>query len=369
MNDALNNVPASLVKSILMKTGYIVEQSKKITSDFENFKKDNRDALIKNGFLHQIPSDLSIYNGMISAIDGAMIVNPKSFGDITFAASVEAPYSKTRQDSEVGINHFDEVEIIPRHVENSSATGALMSLLEVHLASQTQSDLCMIDGSFFSTIVNVFKGAKSIHNLPGGLASNQLSKKINTYLGSDFNNAIYKILSENKYIAFPKYTTQADKNNSFGLKINKEKNIFDFKTILSRAMEEGEYTSYIKNEPLNNSQKEQMDNIFQFNNLKEEIFDCLDNIYSFYYKPHPLVDSIRVDTVGMIKGQEFKSLLEALTLSCQHPVLKEPYPIFLADNWAKSISQGATPLIEGAVINQIEDPELKYMFMSSYRTS
>jgi hypothetical protein len=368
MEHNLQNVPANLVKSILLKTDYIVEQSKKITEDFESFKTQNRNILQENGFLHKVKESNSKYNGIISGIDGSMIVNPKSFGDFIFASSVEAPFGNINYYDNIEIPQMNEVEIIPRDVENKIVTGALMSLLEVHLAGQTKSDICMIDGSFFSTIVNIVKGVQSLNKLPGGIEKNSLSKRVKEYLGQDFNFSLNKILGENKYVAFPKYSTQTDQNNSFGLILDKNQ-IFDFKTILSRSMEAGEYTSYVKNSPINDSQKEKMDSILEFSHFRDDIFSCLDNIYSFYYKPNPWGDAIRIDTVGILQDSDLDNLLEAVRFSCRYAAIKEPYPLFLADDWAKNISQAASPLIDGAVINQIEDPELKYMFTFSYRTS
>ena len=363
MIENFDTVPTKLVRAMLEQSDKVASQAEVIGNSFISAKNDNRKSLEEIGFINK--ANPIHYAGLSSAIDGSLVIDKKSLGDLAAAAAVVAPYSKDKLPDEANVCDV-KIDIIPRSSKNNYVVGALMSLMEIKLAySDSISDLLMIDGSFVSTIMNIYNGLTYLETLPDQV-NNPLIKNVKSMLGDEFNQGLLKVLTDEKYFAFPKYSTTNELElNGIDLKSD---NGFDVKSQLSFILQSGEVSSVMKSKAISPTQMQAFDKFFQFGDLKDDVFEALNNIYCVYFKPHPFSPSIRIDFSGNRSISELNSVLSCVSQTMKQPDILEPLPLFMADRWAKSISYGAGAAIDAASVSKIEDPSLKVLFAMSYRT-
>lgn len=366
-----STVPVEIVRRLLMESGKIADRASALSQNFIDHKKGLRKSLIENDILFPFKAPDSTNFNSCSAIDGSMVLSKKGLGDVLAAAAVEAPYhfQKTETYHSEKENCEVWIDVVPRSSSNTSALGAIMSLMEIKLAAQSQSDLVLIDGSFISTLVNVVTGIAKIPDYSE--ADSGIDNGLKTHVSEllhDIGDKVLTLLTSGRHIAVPKYSTTNELQDISGINLDGLSS-FDAKTLFSIALEADEVSLMFPVKEFNNSQKEKFDKGFNFGPWKKDIFECLDHIHTFYYKPWPWSTAIRIDVPGVIDDSGLQNIMSAVKIMTRQPDILEPIPLYFADRWAKTISDGVTPAIQEAALAQIKDPELRMMFALDYRTT
>lgn len=349
---------------MLEESAKVALQAEKIGEEFLNQKEKNRNILLSHNIIHTVAD--GTFDGLVSAVDGSLVLDKKSLGDLSAAAAVSAPYSKSELPSELAQTCNVQIDIIPRSVFSNHVLGALMSLMELKLITDdTVSDLVMVDGSYISTLMNISNGLQYLDRLPGG-DENPLVHSVKTLLNdSDLNARVLKFLTDPRIIALPKYSTSNELQN-IGIHLLGKN--FDTKTQLGYILEHGETTIPLRISNITTSQKTLFSRVFKFDNLSDEILSAFDALHCVYFKPHPFSPAIRIDFTGERSIAELKQAYNCVAMTMQQPDIYEPLPLFLADRWAKNISHGAGAAIAATASSNITDPKLKVLMSMSYRT-
>jgi hypothetical protein len=352
--DQLSNLPAEIVSRLLEEGGRIAGKAARSALDFSGSRSAIRESIadmilpVSEEHLMTAP----VYS--VAATDGGMVVDSRSMGDLCTAVGVRVGPEDTPGECDVFI------ESVARSPKNAPMLGGIMSSMEVMLAAQSEADLVLIDGSMLSTLINVSKSIYTAKSANGPLAERALA------IPSDvFRESVLTILSGTKFVAMPKYTT----TNEFAPRVPEPFRLQDAKTLATLALDPGEMTGLFTGAVEN--PKQRIGPALGFGDGDRTVFsDALSGVKSFYYRPHAWTPAYRLDvTAGAHdSGDRFYGTLRAIRDATETPAIKEPFPLYLADLYAKQVSIGSSAVVETGAMNAVDDVEALMMIAMGYRT-
>lgn len=348
------NIPAEITKMLLAHGSRVAKSSAVLAAELSDYREVIRKSVEK----YITPVSGSVLDGiqstLVSAVDGALICDSKSIGDLCSAVGVRVGPDAEQSDSLVWM------DLVARSAKNREILGGLMSTMEIQLASASNADVVLIDGSLLSTMLNVGKGFAAARSV-----DNDLSSKLLENISDDLFHSIMTILGSVRYVAMPKYTT----TNEFESLVPEKFRSLDARTIMTLALKPGEMTYFIVCE-------REGDNPFKAPNLgftkeqQRDFTNALDGVVSCYYRPHAWTPAFRLDMAPDALKDDV-SLLKALKAVRDNTTvsgMREPLPLYLVDLFAKNISDGTGAAVDMSVLSEISDPEIKLLLAMGYRT-
>lgn len=348
------NIPANITKLLLEHGSRVAMRSASLAAEFSSSRQQIRESLdhvisaVPDSILDELPVP------SVAAVDGALICDPKSIGDLCSAVAVRVGPDEMQSDTEVWM------DLVPRSVSNRDILGGVMSSMEIRLASESNADVVLIDGSMLSTMLNVAKGMFVARH-----GTDELSLRLKSIPGDDLFSQVMTILKSARYVAMPKYTT----TNEFGHLIPEKFASTDARTIMTLALKPGEIT-YFSVRDQESERKFKAPSLGFSKEKQSEFTEALEGVVSCYYRPHAWTPAYRLDMVAAALYDD-KALLRALKAvrdSTTVSGMREPIPLYLVDLFAKSISEGTAPVVDMAVLSEISDPEVKLLLAMGYRT-
>lgn len=350
------NIPANITKLLLEHGSRVAKRSASLAAEFSSSREQIRKSLddvigaVPDHILDELPTP------SVAAVDGALICDPKSIGDLCSAVAVRVGPDEMQSDTEVWM------DLVSRSVSNRDVLGGVMSLMEIRLASESSADVVLIDGSMLSTMLNVAKGMAASRN-----GINELSVRLNSIPSSDFFAQVMTILRSSRFVAMPKYTT----TNEFSDRIPEKFGSTDARTIMTLALKPGEITYFSVRDRDNDSGRKFKAPFLGFDKERQlEFTQALEGVVSCYYRPHAWTPAFRLDMIADALHDDAALLraLKAVRDSTTVSGMREPIPLYLVDLFAKSISEGTAPVVDMAVLSEISDPEVKLLLAMGYRT-
>jgi len=355
--NGIENVPAEIVRRLLERGHDVATRTAQMVGEFTELRSVARKAL--EGIIETIPDAILDRVDMpdLSAVDGGMICESRSIGDFCSAVAVSAGTSADTGGCDIWM------ESVPRNPLNKEVLGGIMSSMEITLAHSIPSKLVMMDGAFLSTLINVSKGVHSArHRTRSALFDRGAS------IPSDsFRTAVMTILTESRFVAFPKYTT----TNEFLDLLPPELSVHDARTIATMALRPGEMTHFrIRPKSGGDNERRLIGPALGFTKGNDRDFSAaLDDLQSCYYRPHPWTPAFRIDmTASSADGEHAVGALRAVRDTTRTSGIREPFPLYLADLFAKQVSIGSSPVVDMAILSSITDPDAKLLLAMGYRS-
>lgn len=355
-SDFTKNIPADITRRLLEHGSKVAMRSASLAAEFSSSREEIRDSL--DDVIGAVPDEVldNLPSPTVAAVDGALICDPKSIGDLCSAVGVRVGPDEEQSDSDVWM------DLVPRSVTNRDILGGVMSSMEIRLASESSADVVFIDGSMLSTMLNVAKGMAASRSV-----SNELSARLGAISSPDFFEQVMKILSSPRYVAMPKYTT----TNEFEDRLPEKFASTDARTVMTLALRPGEMTYFAIRDRDNDQGKKFKAPFLGFTKENQEKFtNALEGVVSCYYRPHAWTPAFRLDMIADAHNND-EALLNALKAVRDTTMvsgMREPVPLYLVDLFAKSISEGTAPVVDMAVLSEISDPEVKLLLAMGYRT-
>jgi hypothetical protein len=353
----IDNVPAEIVRRLLERGFDVATRTAHMVTEFTEMKSVARAAL--SGIIETIPD--AILDGVdapdLSAVDGGMICESRSIGDFCSAVAVSAGSTEDSGGCDIWM------ESVPRHPRNKEVLGGIMSSMEVSLAHSIPGKLVMMDGAFLSTLINV---SKAIHS-SRQVGRNAVFERAADIPSDAFRTAVMTILTESRFVSFPKYTT----TNEFVDLLPDSLVAHDARTIATLALLPGEMTHFrIRPKSGGDNERRLIGPAFGFRKGDDADFGAaLDDIQSCYYRPHPWTPAFRIDmTASSADGENAVRTLRTVRDTTITSGIREPFPLYLADLFAKQVSVGSSPVVDMAVLSAVTDPDAKLLLAMGYRS-
>jgi len=358
VTNGIDNLPAEIVRRLLAKGSQVAAKSAARAAEFAQAREQIRDAI--SDLIAEV--DVSVLERAgsvsVSAVDGGMVNDSKSIGDLCTAVGVSVGPGRDDCDCNVWM------ESVSRHASNADILRGIMSSMEIALAADSRADVVLVDGSMLSALFNVAHAIAS-----SSRASGPMRDRIMETATPAFRDAVTSVLSSSRYVAMPKYTT----TNEFADRLPGWLASQDARTVATMALKPGEMTHFSFREygaevsrgrfsvpPLGFSDGE-----------REWIASAMNGVISCYYRPHPWTPAFRLDMTSSASGDGGAQLraLKAVWDTTNHATgLREPFPLYLADLFAKQVSVGAAPVVEMSALSAIGDADAKLLLAMGYRS-
>lgn len=352
--DYLPNIPSEIVKKLLERGSEVAAKSAERAGEFARSREILRSSLTE--LITEVSEEhlASVAEPTLAAVDGALICDSKSIGDLCTAAAVRVGPNDEDCDCEIWMDS------VTRSASNKEVLGGIMSSMEVELAASSDAEIVLLDGSMLSTLINISKG------LNGSRANKSaLSDRLHQVRTTEFREKIMAILGSSRFIAMPKYTT----TNEFEAHLPKEFKEHDARTIVTMALRPGEMTHFSVRDTEGN--RTMIGPSLGFKGTELDAFnDALNGVISCYYRPHPWTPAFRLD---MTSGASYNSELQlqafkAVSSATKVSGMREPFPLYLVDLFAKNVSIGSAPVVDMSALSAIQDPDARLLLAMGYRT-
>lgn len=354
----VENLPSEIVRRLLERGSVVAAKSAARASGFAKARTEIRAKL--GQYIAEVSDAMldSVGGGSVSAVDGALICDSKSIGDLCTAVAVSVGPEDGDGDCDIWMDSVN------RSPQNKEILGGIMSSMEVGLAARSTAEVVMIDGSMLSTLINVSKGSHASKK-DGG----PLSERISGIRDRSFRDAVMSILNSPRYIAMPKYTT----TNEFADILPDEFKAHDARTVVTMALRPGEMThfSFRDTDQRDDARRMLIGPALGFPKSElDEFSSALNGVFSCYYRPHPWTPAFRLDMTAAAAedGDAQLRALRAVRDTTKASGLREPFPLYLVDLFAKQVSVGAAPVVEMSALSSIDDPDARLLLAMGYRT-
>ena len=284
--------------------------------------------------------------------------------------------------------HFVHVESLAHDDANPVSARAVMSAMEVQLASLAPHDVVFVDGSLATPAIALDialrqrrggppslaryleegeeRGAEGDEDDSGRVWFGPIERTLSGYLrmlapgcssGDDDSDAPSRPPGQT-IAAVAKYSQRSEICERLGLPN------LDDRGLLSLVLEPGEYVGpFTPQRPAPGRAASgasggrllagRIPGGPRARSLAEAIADAVNAVRVLYYRPHSYSPAIRLEVGGIGPGDDRErtaALLEAVRLQSAGPGLMEPYPVYMADRMAKSLPR-ALPAMRGIAVS------------------
>jgi NurA domain. len=353
----IENIPREIVSRLLERGHEVAARAARQAEEFSAMRGTVRQALA--GVIERVPDNMldAIPSPVVAAVDGGMVCESRSIGDFCTAVGVAVGPNDDAGGCDIWM------ETVPRAAANKEILGGIMSSMEVRLAVGLPGDVVMVDGAMLSTFINV---SKSIYEARSAKAT-PLSERALENASTEFRRAVIEILTNGRFVAVPKYTT----TNEFAALLPASLAHHDARTIATMALRPGEMTHFKARPPSGADRRRQLIGpaLGFVGDDAAEFAAALDGIQTCYYRPHPWTPAFRLDmTAQAADGPHALRVLRAVRDWTRSSGLREPFPLYLADLFAKHVSVGAAPIVEMASLSSLTDPDARLLVAMGYRS-
>lgn len=356
----LDSVPAEMVAKLLER-GYEVARS---TAAHATRMADNR-ARIRGSLedmevIFEVPNDVldevQLRDDEVSAVDGAFICDSQSIGDLCTAVAVTVGPADGQGSSDV---YMDSV---PRKSKNKDFIAGVMAAMEIQAAARSDARVVLVDGSLHSGLITL---SKALHAVGSG--SDPLSDRLRACASSEIRVSVEHLLSDSRFVALPKYTT----TNDLIPWLPSEFHAQDGKTLATMALRPGEMTLWVDTTESGKSSSSSVGRALGCTDAEErQITYLMDSVMSCYYRPHPWTPAFRLDVAKRTADDPVATslIIKAIRDNTLTSGILEPFPLYLVDQYAKQISNGAAPMVSMAAMENLDDDDAQLMLAMRYRS-
>lgn len=305
----------------------------------------------------------------LCAVDGAHAAVPTA--GATFAAIAAAAVEEdTLTDQEV------VVQLLPPIEELDAIIGGLRAMLEVHLLARrvrtTRSGLFVLDGSFYSTLLEINRllvRYTQDHNKP---ATPAWWKPFHALIDGFFANDDWLlVLQSRRVIAHSKLATAADDVATYAPHLS---GTTTDRSLWTSVLHAGEYTLPV---PLIRDDRSHLltgyRNIIlpDFQTKKLAIEHGYGQLYVTYYRPDAIGPAYRIELpAALIAREPLGAVLATFRHALRVNSVQEPLPQFLADAVCRQLRQALAATAEGArtTLQHEFDLAMVQRYLGPYRT-
>lgn len=361
-------LPEDLLAQLLANTPTMAQEVIDLLLPAMAQREQLRDAALTLDLIHTEPMGRS---GTVCGVDGGFAVDRTVSVDIALAVAVGVEGF-----SWVGCgwdeNQYASFEKVLTHdVDNERLARAAMICHEMAVLADAPHDVCIYDGSHLTSVIQLNSGFSSRARQVSDTAQD-LAREV------DLESALAAFVTEPRIIAMPKYDSSDELTTLLAAYLHTQIP-GDDKYVTSLILRGGEYTApqQVPHEPWAQlhlgTAGSRAASRGTYVAALDEILDPLKKrqLAYTYWRPSDNSPSYRIELKPALAnspeglGVVFASLREQIT----DPFVREPYPQYLADVMAKSVSLGLDALQAAAQLQLTRcHPELAPQLITSYRT-
>ena len=337
-------LPAALVEEMLQRTTEVSEELLLAFTDTKIDQSRLRGELEGGGWLRHESSLPNVQIPTTCGIDGAFAIERLLATDIVAAAGVGAegltPPSEKRLWPE-NLQYQTYLVTEPHSANTGTIVRALMIGMELDLASSAPHDVVFIDGSLTTPLIFLNQALNAVKEHPNLKASIALLRDIQKILDAYFV-VLRAERTDRAWVGVPKYTTRREIGSIMGWPASQ-----DDRAVLTNVLKPGEFTKPIALYNVSRSGRAQDWHLNTellteetANTAKKITFHLSSEIRVIYYRPHLHLPAVRLEisrSIAETPGR-LAAVIEAVRHQCATGAIFEPYPLYIADRWVKTLS-------------------------------
>ncbi len=354
------DLPDALVKELLSQTLPVAGALQQHIEQMREQRNALREHALQKGVVKRKADLDAAREPSVVGIDGSYQIHRLTAFDLCAAAAVavEGTVNEAlRRWPEP--HHRIWVGGVPHQGQPASVLKGLMTSMELELAAEAPHDLILLDGSFASLIIAINQGVSQLTQ-----ADRSLAEPLKTRWNSGLHHQILQLLESDRAVAVPKFTSRNELVSHLELSTSWNA---DGKTLATLILEPGEYTQPldISAPPSPYHLPEPADN----NKLNQ----AMKNLRVIYFRPYGWTAAVRLEVPNRTakSNTRLAIVLEGIQRQVFSPAVREPYPLFLADQMVGSLAAGikvAEQTIAQQIVSKSVDVETTLLFLQNYRT-
>ena len=362
------NLPDVMVQALLERSSEVSCALRKRVDELAKQQGELRERALAEDVIQKLPEHVPDAEGKtVVAVDGSYAIERMAGTDVYAAAAVRvsgygAEVEPKPEKCKVSMH---EVEGL---THGARINQALMVLHECQLILQSPADLVLVDGTIFTMILNVAIGLVEAKDKPDPLSSALESHWYGE--GCDargLRDAIPSLLISQRIASIPKRSTAT---NEFERIPNMFNGDFAYMPGIATAnliLDAGEYSKPL---PTPRSLGSDAPMTCQY---RADLNVHLNALQVVYFRPRDWSPAYRIELSPRVADDQhlLERQLALIREQCVNPAMREPFPVYLADRFVRSLSKGVDAVqeaVRGQVATQSGNVDLAFKILSPGRT-
>lgn len=358
------NLPDVMVRALLERSSEVSLALTSRVNELADQQPELRKRALSAGVIQELPEHVPDAEGKtVVAVDGSAAVERMAGTDVYAAAAVRvAGYGAEVEPSPP--DYLVEVHPAEGVADGRRINSALMGLLECKLASDSNADLVLLDGTIFTMVLNAGIGLVTASD-----KIDRLSDALNASWLDYARDAIPALLVSHRVASIPKRSTSANEFERFTTIFNGLHADLSGIATANLILKGGEYSTpldlpserlYLGNAPMTAEYRDDLNGLFSAMQV-------------VYFRPRQWSPAYRIELAPRVADDQglLERQLALIREQCVNPAMREPYPLYLADRFVRSLGKGMAAVVEavrGDVTAQSKHLELTTRFLSYSRT-
>ena len=356
------DLPDVFINELLTRADVVGKE----TRDYVDTQMQARESLRKRahqlGLIKKLPDLTNMPTKSVAAVDGSLVTRQLASFDLNAAAALAVDGIGFESD-EPSSWHEIAIHTTKPLPSGQEITYALMFCMEYEVAHKVERDLVMLDGAFSTGMVAISIAWQSSKDLKDTLSEVFKCRWTESTMG-----IVPELLDSDNVISVPKRSSLNEFVTQTKLFDNREVNT-NGRSTASLILEAGEYAGPFKLE----THSFHFDSTEFYSNYITDLCKQYSGIRVLYYKPKDWTHALRIELPPGIANDHKRTAesLEIIRMQTVNPAIMEPYPLYVADRFVKSLNKGVDALLDSVktkIIAESEEPDLVFGMLNSYRT-
>ncbi len=360
--DIFGDLPDALINELLERSENIAEKAGRSVSARIDERDQLRERAMQIGLITRLEDLSDMPQKSVVAVDGSVAVIRLAAFELAAAAALAVDGLGWNSEGTKPPYEFETLITDPMSRANEITYG-LMFCMEYEVAGTVDRDLVMLDGAFSTGMVAISIALRAAADLRNTLSETFRERWIESVM-----ELVPEILDSDNIIALPKRST-ANEFATQTLLFNNREIDANGRSTASLILEAGEYAGPFDLE----THRFQFDSPEFYRSYMARLKTGYDNIKVVYYKPKQWTHAFRIELPPRIADdpKKLSEMLEVIRRQTANPAIMEPYPLYVADRFVKSLRKGVNAILESVktkTIAEAPDPDIASDMLNTYRT-
>ena len=359
--EVFGDLPDALINELLSRSPEVTKRARESVSARIDERDDLRSRAKLLGLISQTDDLTDMQAKSVAAVDGSIALIRLAAFELAGAAALSVD-GLGIEVSDARLPYDFEIHITDPVARAREVVYGLMFCMEYEIAGKVDRDLVMLDGTFFTGMVAISLALRTAADL-----RDELSEAFKRRWTESAMKLIPEILNSDKIVAIPKRSS-ANEFQRAGL-FGAHEVDFNGRSTASLILNAGEYAGPFELQ----THTFHLDSPDLYRNYTNELQAMYSNIKVIYYKPHDWSHAFRIELPPAITDDDtrLQETFETIRRQTTNPAMLEPYPLYVADRFAKSLQKGVAALLDSVrtqVTSSSGNPEIAADMMNAYRS-
>ncbi len=360
--EVFGDLPDALINELLTRSDEVTKRARESVDARIDERDGLRSRALRLGLISTVEDLEDMPFKSVAAVDGSPALVRLAAFELAGAAAL-AVDGLGGDTAENNLPYDFDIHITDPIAHAREIAYGLMFCMEYEIARKIERDLVMLDGTFFTGMVAIslaLRAAKSLRD--------ELSDAFNRRWTDSVMELVPEILVADNVVAVPKRTSANEFRDRTKLFHGRHVDI-NGRSTASLILDAGEYAGPFKLQ----THSFFLDPADFYGDYTSKLQTMYSQIEVVYFKPHSWSHAFRIELPPAIANDHnlLHETLEIMRRQTANPAMLEPYPLYVADRFAKSLQKGVAALLDSVrtqVTANSDEPNIAQDMMNAYRS-